>query len=61
MQLNPEHLAKQLGSGIAPLYVILGDELLLAMEIADEIRRQASSQGYAEREVLTVEIGRAHV
>ncbi|MGG7055935.1 DNA polymerase III subunit delta [Nitrosomonas sp. ANs5] len=55
MQLNPEHLAKQLGSGIAPLYVILGDELLLAMEIADEIRRQAGSDGYAEREVLTVD------
>lgn len=55
MRLEPEHLARQLNKGIAPLYVILGDELLLIMEIADEIRTYARSRGYIEREIFTVD------
>ena len=55
MQLNPEHLARQLDGRIAPLYVVLGDELLLVMETIDGIRTCAREQGYTERTVLTVD------
>lgn len=53
MQLRPEQLAGQLERGLAPLYVVHGDELL-AIEAADAIRAAARKQGYAEREVLMV-------
>ena len=45
------HLAKQ----FAPLYVIHGDEPLLALEAADAIRAKARSAGFTERSVLSVE------
>jgi DNA polymerase-3 subunit delta len=45
------HLARQLAS----IYVIHGDEPLLALEAADAIRAKARSQGFTERCVLTVE------
>ncbi len=55
MRFNPEHFAKQLGEHLAPIYVISGDELLSAMEIADEIRACARNRGYIEREIFTVD------
>lgn len=45
-------LSKQ---GLAPLYVIHGEETLLALEAADVLRTVARQQGFEEREVLTVE------
>ena len=55
MQLRAEELDRHLARGLAPLYVIHGDEPLQSLEAADAIRARARSQGYAEREVLTVE------
>lgn len=55
MRLSPEQLTAQLQRIIAPLYVLMGAELLLAMEAADEIRLYASRQGYANREIMTVD------
>jgi len=55
MQLRPEALDGQLAKGLAPLYVITSDEHLLALEAADKIRSKARTQGYSERDVLTVE------
>ncbi len=55
MQLRPEALEGHLAKGLAPLYVITSDEHLLALEAADRIRRTARTQGYTERDVLTVE------
>lgn len=55
MQLRVEALDGHLAKPLAPLYVITSDEHLLALEAADKIRRAARSQGYSEREVLTVE------
>ncbi|MCG2586372.1 DNA polymerase III subunit delta [Massilia sp. TS11] len=55
MQLRPDALDAHLAKPLAPLYVITSDEHLLALEAADKIRRAARAQGYAEREVLTVE------
>ena len=49
----PRHLAK----GLAPLYVIHGEALLLAIEAADAIRMAARTAGYSEREVLIAEKG----
>jgi DNA polymerase-3 subunit delta len=55
MQLRAEELQRHLSRGLAPLYVIHGDEPLQSLEAADAIRAQARAQGYAEREVLAVE------
>lgn len=42
---------------LAPLYTLYGAEPLLAMEAADALRKLAREQGYAEKEVFTVEQG----
>lgn len=55
MRLDPEHLARQLDGSIAPLYVVLGDELLLVMEAVDGIRAYVRGQGYTERTILTAD------
>ncbi|WP_350282495.1 DNA polymerase III subunit delta [Nitrosomonas sp.] len=55
MRLDPEHLARQLDGSIAPLYGVLGDELLLVMETVDRIRAYAREQGYTERTILTTD------
>lgn len=57
MRLNLEQLAAHLQRGLAPLYLIHGDEPLQAMEAADAIRTQARKEGHDEREVFTVESG----
>ncbi|QLI80498.1 DNA polymerase III subunit delta [Chitinibacter fontanus] len=53
--MRPEDLSKSLQRGLASLYVIHGDEPLLALESAQQIRDAARKAGYSEREVLTVE------
>jgi len=55
MQLRAEELERHLARGLAPLYVIHGDEPLQSLEAADAIRAKARAEGYAEREVLAVE------
>ena len=57
MQLRAEQLEAHLGKTLAPLYVIHGDEPLLALEAADAVRAAARRRGYAEREVFVVERG----
>ena len=44
--------ARQKTGALAPIYVIAGDEPLLAIEAADAIRAAARAIGYSEREVL---------
>lgn len=56
-RLNIDQLAAHLQRGLAPLYLIYGDEPLLALEAADMIRAKARQEGHAEREVFTVESG----
>lgn len=53
--MRPDELPRALQRGLAPLYVIHGDEALLALEAAQHIRDAARQAGYSEREVLTVE------
>jgi DNA polymerase-3 subunit delta len=55
MQLRIDALDAHLAKTLAPLYVIVSDEHLLALEAADKIRRAARAQGYDEREVLSAE------
>ncbi len=57
MQLRAEQLQAQLARSLAPLYVVHGDEPLLALEAADAVRSAARQRGYAEREVYTAERG----
>ena len=57
MQLRAEQLEAHLTKTLAPLYVIHGDEPLLALEAADAIRAAARAKGYAERDVLIAERG----
>jgi DNA polymerase-3 subunit delta len=55
MKLNPAQLAKHLIGGLAPIYIVSGDEPLLCQEAADAIRAAARSQGFDERQVFNVE------
>jgi DNA polymerase III subunit delta len=57
MQLRPGKLASHLADGLAPLYVVHGDEPLLAIEAGDQIRSAARAAGYEEREVLVADAG----
>jgi DNA polymerase-3 subunit delta len=57
MQVAPTQLAAHLAKGLAPLYVVHGDEPLLAIEAGDQIRAAARAAGCDEREVLVVEPG----
>jgi len=57
MALRAEQLEAQLEKTLTALYVIHGDEPLLALEAADAIRAAARRRGHAEREVFQVERG----
>ena len=55
MRIASEHLSRQLEKAIAPLYTVVGNELLLAIEAADLIRAKARRAGYTEREILALD------
>ncbi len=55
MQVRAEQLEAQLAKSLAPLYVIHGDEPLLALEAADAVRAAARKHGFVEREVFVAE------
>lgn len=55
--VDSERLAAELARGLAPLYVVVGAEPLLAYEACDAILAAARAADYREREVLTVEQG----
>jgi DNA polymerase-3 subunit delta len=57
MLVRAEQLEAHLAKKLAPLYVVHGDEPLLALEAADAVRAAARRQGHAEREVFIVERG----
>lgn len=57
MRVAADQLGKHLEKGLQPLYVVHGDEPLLAIECADRVRTAARRAGYTEREVFTVETG----
>ena len=54
MQLNASQLDAHLSKGLRTLYVVHGDEALLAQEAQDAIRHAARARGHTERSVHTV-------
>jgi DNA polymerase-3 subunit delta len=57
MRIDSEQLPKHLLRGLKNLYVVYGEELLLALEATDRIRAKALEQGIDERRVLIAESG----
>lgn len=55
MKIYPEKLGAALQKGLAPVYLLAGDEVLLREESADAIRAAARAAGYSEREVYFAE------
>jgi DNA polymerase-3 subunit delta len=51
MRTTPEKLAPVLARGLAPVWLVSGDEPLLAGEACDAIRAAARARGFLEREV----------
>ena len=57
MSIGPENLAGKLDRGLAPVYLVAGDEMLLVQECVDLIRKKARDNGFTERVVLFAERG----
>jgi DNA polymerase-3 subunit delta len=57
MQVRADQLDGSLQRGLAPVYLVAGEEPLLLQECCDAIREAAKAQGFVEREVLHVERG----
>lgn len=57
MQLKADQLAGSLKRGLAPIYLVGGQEPLLLLECCDQIREAAKARGFIEREILQVEAG----
>lgn len=57
MRLPADKLPVHLRKTLAPLYLVFGEETLLAQEAADAIRAAARERGHSERECLTVGTG----
>lgn len=55
MNIPADRLPDQLARGLAPLYVVVGDEPLAAQEAGDAIRAAARAAGHVERTVHTVQ------
>ena len=51
--VSPARLAEHLARGLHPLYLVQGNEALIAQEAQDAIRAAARQQGYSERSVFT--------
>ncbi|MGA9573694.1 MAG: DNA polymerase III subunit delta [Lysobacterales bacterium] len=52
MQIKADQLAGSLKHGLAPVYLVGGDEPLLLLECCDQIREAARAGGFVERELL---------
>jgi DNA polymerase-3 subunit delta len=57
MQIKADQLAGSLKRGLAPIYLVGGEEPLLLLECCDQIRTAAKARGFIERELLQVEQG----
>ncbi len=57
MRVNYSSFEGNLAQGVAPLYFLFGNEILLVEESLDLLRQQARSDGFNERLRYTVETG----
>lgn len=55
LKLSPDSLPRHLERQLLPVYLVSGDEPLLAIEAADAIRARARALGFSEREVHTLD------
>jgi DNA polymerase-3 subunit delta len=55
MRINTDQLARALQKGLAPAWLIAGDEPLLTGEAADAVRARARAEGYAGRELFVTD------
>jgi len=55
VKVYPDKLPAELSKGLQPLYIISGDETLLANECADAVRASCKQQGFSERELFHVD------
>ena len=56
-RLRPEQLAAALSRGLAPIYLISGDEPLLVQEACDQVRKAARDRQFTERELYHADAG----
>jgi len=52
VQVRSEQLESHLGRNLSPIYVVHGDEPLIALEAADALRAAARARGFTDREVF---------
>lgn len=57
MKINARELGAKLAHGLAPVYLVCGDEPLLVAEAAAEIRASARRAGFDQRDLHVVERG----
>ena len=57
MKLSPDSLPRHLERQLLPVYLVSGDEPLLATEAADAIRARARALGFTERDVHVLDRG----
>ncbi|NNM14556.1 MAG: DNA polymerase III subunit delta, partial [Gammaproteobacteria bacterium] len=57
MKIYANQVAGHLQRGLAPVYLIAGDEILLQQEAVDTIRSKARAEGFTERELYIAERG----
>ena len=56
MQVKPEVFPKLLEKGLAPIYLVSGDEELLLNEFSDRLISKARSEGFTERKIINVDL-----
>ena len=57
MKLRLDQLSSHLRRGLAPIYLISGDDPLLVRDACDALRQQAQTAGCTERTILNVDSG----
>lgn len=54
-RINSEQLTISLEKNLAPIYLVHGEEVILALEAIDQIRQKVKKSGYIERKVVEVD------
>ncbi len=57
MRIKTDQLAGTLGKGLAPVWLIAGDEVLLTGEAADAVRAHARAEGFTGRDLFLTDRG----
>lgn len=55
MQVYPNRFADQLNKGLAPFYLVFGDEPQQKLDVLEKVRQVAKQQGFDERQRLTAD------